>query len=112
MSRFPKSSHVIWHCQYHLIWTPKCRYRILKGNVGKEVYVQLRILCEQLKVEVVELNVQIDHVHLLVKIPPKLSVLDVMGHLKGRTAIRLFNKFPYLRKHKLWATTSGQGVTA
>ena len=102
MSRFTKSSHVIWHCQYHLIWTPKCRYRILKGNVGKEVYVQLRILCEQLKVEVVELNVQIDHVHLLVKIPPKLSVSDVMGHLKGRIAIRLFNKFPYLRKHKLW----------
>ncbi|WP_316675474.1 IS200/IS605 family transposase [uncultured Tolumonas sp.] len=102
MSRFEKASHVIWHCQYHIIWTPKCRFRILKDNVGKEVYRQIRILCDQLKIQIVELNVQIDHVHLLVKIPPRLSVSEVMGHLKGRTAIRLFNKFPYLRKHKLW----------
>ncbi|OOF60740.1 IS200/IS605 family transposase [Rodentibacter sp. Ppn85] len=102
MSRFKKSSHVIWHCQYHLVWTPKCRFRILKDKVGRVVYVHLRILCEQLKIEIVELNVQIEHIHLLVNIPPKISVSEVMGHLKGRTAIRLFNKFPYLRKHKLW----------
>lgn len=102
MSRFKKASHVLWHCQYHLVWTPKCRIRILKNTVGKEVYKQIRILSEQLEIEIVELNVQIDHVHLLVKIPPKLSVSEVMGHLKGRTAIRLFNKFPYLRKKKLW----------
>lgn len=107
MCRFTKSTHVIWHCQYHLIWTPKCRFRILKGNVGKEVYVQLGILCEQLKVEIVELNVQLEHVHLLVKIPPKLLVSEVMGHLKARTAIRLFNKFSYLRKHKLWGNHFG-----
>lgn len=50
----------------------------------------------------VELNVQIDHVHLLVKSPPRLSVSHVIGHLKGRTALRLFSKFPYLRKNKLW----------
>ncbi|CDH07254.1 transposase (fragment) [Xenorhabdus bovienii str. oregonense] len=49
-----------------------------------------------------ELNVQLDHVHFLVKIPPKLSVSQVLGHLKGRTTIRLFNKFSYLRKKKLW----------
>jgi putative transposase len=102
MSRFQRASHVVWHCQYHIVWTPKCRFRILKGNVGKEVYRQIWILSEQLKIQIVELNVQIDHVHLLVKIPPKLSVSEVMGHLKGRTAIRLFSKFPYLRKHKLW----------
>lgn len=102
MSRFEKASHVLWHCQYHIVWTPKCRFRILKNNVGKEVYRQIRILSEQLHIEIVELNVQLDHVHLLIKIPPKLSVSEVMGHLKGRTAIRLFNKFPYLRKHKLW----------
>jgi putative transposase len=66
------------------------------------VYRQIWILSEQLKIQIIELNVQLDHVHLLVKIPPKLSVSEVMGHLKGRTAIRLFSKFPYLRKHKLW----------
>lgn len=102
MSRFEKASHVLWHCQYHIVWTPKCRFRILKNNVGKEVYRQIRILSSQLHIEIVELNVQLDHVHLLVKIPPKLSVSEVMGHLKGRTTIRLFNKFPYLRKQKLW----------
>jgi len=102
MSRFEKASHVLWHCQYHIVRTPKCRFRILKNNVGKEVYRQIRILSSQLHIEIVELNVQLDHVHLLVKIPPKLSVSEVMGHLKGRTAIRLFSKFLYLRKHKLW----------
>ncbi|MDE9459729.1 IS200/IS605 family transposase [Xenorhabdus bovienii] len=102
MSRFKKASHVLWCCQYHIVWTPKYRFRILKNNVGKEVYKQIRISSEQLGIEIVELNVQIDHVHLLVKIPPKLSVSQVLGHLKGRTAIRLFNKFPYLRKKKLW----------
>ncbi|MCW7764520.1 IS200/IS605 family transposase [Photorhabdus luminescens] len=101
MSRFKKASHVLWCCQYHIVWTPKYRFRILKNNVGKEVYKQIRISSEQLGIEIVELNVQIDHVHLLVKIP-KLSVSQVLGHLKGRTAIRLFNKFPYLRKKKLW----------
>ncbi|WP_072065788.1 IS200/IS605 family transposase [Brenneria goodwinii] len=50
----------------------------------------------------VALNVQIDHVHLLVRISTKLSVSEIMGHLKGRTAIRLFSRFSYLRKHKLW----------
>ncbi|WP_139823988.1 IS200/IS605 family transposase, partial [Lonsdalea iberica] len=87
MSRFEKASHVLWHCQHHIVWTPKCRFRILKNNVGKEVYRQIRILSQQLHIEIVELNVQLDHVHLLVKIPPKLSVSEVMGHLKGRTAI-------------------------
>lgn len=102
MSRFQIVSHLLWHCQYHIVWSPKCRFRILKGNIGKEVQRQIWILSQQLKIQIVELNVQLDHVHLLVKIPPKLSVSEVIGHLKGRTAIRLFSKFPYLRKYKLW----------
>ncbi|HCL5324485.1 TPA: IS200/IS605 family transposase, partial [Salmonella enterica] len=57
---------------------------------------------EQPGIEVVELNVQIDHVHLLVKVPPRLSISHVIGHSKGKTALRLFSKFPYLRKSKLW----------
>lgn len=104
MSRFEKASHMLWHCQYYIVWTPKCLFRILKNNVEKEVYRQIRILSEQLHVEIVELNFQLDHMHLLIKFPPKLSVSEVMGQLKGRTAIRLFNKCSYLRKckHKLW----------
>ncbi|PTA92133.1 IS200/IS605 family transposase [Kluyvera sp. Nf5] len=102
MSRFQKASHALWCCQYHIVWTPKYRFRILRNNVGKEVYKQIRISSEQLGIEVVELNVQIDHVHLLVKVPPRLSISHVIGYLKGKTALRLFSKFPNLRKNKLW----------
>ena len=74
MSRFKKLSHTIWHCQYHVVWTPKYRYRVLDGRVKQEVGNCIRAFSEQKKCEVVELNVQIDHVHLIVSIPPKLSV--------------------------------------
>jgi putative transposase len=112
MSRFQKASHVLWCCQYHIVWTPKYRFRILRNNVGREVYKQIRISGEQLGIEVVELNVLVDHVHLLVKIPPRLSVSHVIGHLKGRTALRLFSKFPYLRKTNCGEIISGRVVTA
>ncbi|WPM84241.1 IS200/IS605 family transposase [Apirhabdus apintestini] len=93
-SRFQSASHLLWHCQYHIVWAPECRFGILKGNVGKEVYRQIGILSEQLKNQIIELNLRLEHVHLLMKIPPRLSaVSEVMGHLKGRTAIRLFSKF-------------------
>lgn len=62
----------------------------------------MMIFSQQLGCEVVELNVQADHVHLLVKVPPKLSVSGLMGILKGRTAIRLFSVFPFLKKRPYW----------
>ncbi|MCP4269375.1 MAG: IS200/IS605 family transposase [Candidatus Brocadiaceae bacterium] len=102
MSRFMKMSHSIWHCQYHIIWTPKYRFRILHGAVGKEVDKCIRLFSSRLGCEVVELNVVEDHVHLLVKIPPKLSISSFMGTVKGRTAIRVFKKFPNLKKKPYW----------
>ena len=98
MSRFEKLSHVIWHCQYHIVWVPKYRYRILTGAVANEVYRCIQIYCGRLGCEIVELNVQPDHVHLLVKVPPKRSISEVLGAVKGRTAIRIFKQFPNLRK--------------
>jgi len=74
MSRFSKLSHVIWHCQYHIVWVPKYRYRILTDKVAFEVSKSIRIYAERLGCELVELNVQPDHVHLLVKAPPKEEV--------------------------------------
>ena len=85
MSRFSKLSHVIWHCQYHIVWVPKYRYRILTDKVAFEVSKSIRIYAERLGCELVELNVQPDHVHLLVKIPPKVAVSKLMGTVKGRT---------------------------
>ncbi|EKO3440533.1 IS200/IS605 family transposase, partial [Vibrio fluvialis] len=83
-------------------WTPKYRLKILKGNIAKELYKSIYIYSHMKNCKVVELNVQIDHVHLVVRLPPSLSISGYMGFVKGRTAIRLFNKFPYLRKKKLW----------
>lgn len=102
MSRFKKLSHVIWHCQYHIVWVPKYRYRVLKGPVADEVFNCIQVFCGQLSCEVVEVNIQADHVHLLVKIPPKVSISEFMGTVKGRTAIRVFKKFPYLKERPYW----------
>ncbi len=63
MSRFRKLSHVVWHCQYHIVWVPKYRYRVLKDRVGFEISKTIRVFAESLGCEIVELNVQEDHVH-------------------------------------------------
>ena len=102
MSRYEKASHVYWRCQYHIVWTPKYRFRILKNKLGRDVYRSIQVYCEQLDCIVEELNVQVDHVHLVVKVPPKLSISKLMGALKGKIALKMFSKYSYLRKNKLW----------
>ena len=102
MSRFRKLSQTIWHCQYHIIWVPKYRFRILKGNVAREVENCTRAFSEQQGCEVIELNVQIDHVHLIAMVPPKVSVSNFVGTIIGRTAIRVFNKFRKLKERPYW----------
>ena len=102
MSRFRKLSHVVWHCQYHIVWVPKYGYRILRDRVGFEVSKTIRILSERLGCEVVELNVQLDHVHLLVLVPPKVSISQLMGTIKGKSAIQVFKQFPELKIKPYW----------
>lgn len=102
MSRFRKLSHALWHCQYHLVWTPKYRFRILEGVVAQEVHSCIQIFCDQLGCEVVELNVQRDHIHLILMVPPKVSISVLMGTVKGRSAIRVFQKFPQLKQKPYW----------
>ena len=102
MSRFRKLSHTIWHCQYHIVWVPKYRFRILTGLVAQEVERCIRAFSERLGAEIVELNVQHDHVHLLAMVPPKTSISEFMGTIKGRTAIRVFNKFRNLKSRPYW----------
>jgi putative transposase len=102
MSRFRKLSHSIWHCQYHIVWVPKYRFRVLTGPVAGEVARCIRAFSEQKGAEIIELNVQIDHVHLLVLVPPKISISSFVGILKGRTAIRIFNKFRNLKQKPYW----------
>lgn len=102
MSRFYKLSHTIWHCQYHIVWTPKYRYKVLKDEIKTEVETSIRCFSEQLECVITELNVQIDHVHLLVMVPPKVSISSYVGTIKGKTAIRLFSKYPKLRVKPYW----------
>ncbi len=102
MSRFNKLSHTIWHCQYHIVWIPKYRYKVLTGAIGKEADYCIRAFTEQQHSEVVELNVQVDHVHLMVNIPPKISVSAFMGTVKGRSAIRILSRFRKLRTKPYW----------
>ena len=91
MSRFQKLSQTIWHCQYHIIWVPKYRYRILTGEIAAEVGNCIRAFSQQKGCSIIELNVQMDHVHLLTMVPPKVSISELMGTLKGRTAINSKN---------------------
>jgi len=101
-SRFKKQSHVLWHCQYHLIWVPKYRFRVLSGAVKNEVELTIKLYSSKLGCEIVELNVQIDHIHLLLKVPPRVSISTLMGTIKGKAAIRVFSKFPVLKEKPYW----------
>ncbi len=102
MSRFRKLSHSIWHCQYHIVWVPKYRYRILVGKVGESVEGAIQAICGYAGCEVMEVNVQRDHVHLVLMIPPKVAVSELMGRLKGQTSMRMFHEFRELRKKPYW----------
>ena len=97
--RFKKLSHTIYECKYHVVFCPKYRYRILKDDIAESVRQQIYRLCQQKdKVEVLELNVQLDHVHLVLSLPPKYAVSDFMGYLKGKLAMRLFQRYERLGK--------------
>ena len=102
MTKWKKQSHVVYQCSYHIVWCPKYRFRILKGQVGNYIENRIRELCEWKKVEILELNVREDHVHMVVVIPPRLSVSNLRGTVKGKTAISLFKSMPDLKKKPYW----------
>ena len=102
MSRFKRLSHVIWCCEYHIVWVPKYRYRVLQGGVKREVEKTLHVYSGRLGCEIVELNIQPNHVHLLIKVPPKRSISELMGILKGKAAIQVFRQFPKLKGRPYW----------
>ena len=98
-SRFKKLSHTLYECKYHIVMCPKYRHRIFTDEIAEYTKQQLYSLCRQKDlVEVLELNVMADHIHLVVSIPPKYSVSAIMGYLKGKLSIRLFQKYERLGK--------------
>lgn len=102
MSKYKKQSHVVYKCDYHIVWVPKYRFRVLTGEIGKIVDHDIRMLSEWLGCEVIELNVRIDHVHVVVSIPPKISVSTYLGTIKGKIAIKMFKSYPTLKKKPYW----------
>ena len=113
MESYKQLSHTTYLCNYHVIFCPKYRFQILRGKVGSKTRDWIRRICEWKGVEILEGNVSHDHVHLLLSIPPKYSVSEVVGTIKGRVAIRMFKEFPALRK-KYWGRqfwTTGYFVT-
>ena len=97
--QFKRLAHSLYECKYHVVFCPKYRYQILQAEVAEYVYQQFYQLCGQKEgVKVLEVNVQADHVHAVLSIPPKYAVSQVMGFLKGKLALRLFDRFPQLRK--------------
>ena len=98
MKLLQKLAHAVWDCKYHIVWCPKYRFRILKGEVARSVIEIIQQLCEWKRLEVLEKNVQLDHVHLVLSIPPKYSIAEVVGFLKGKSAIKMFDRHIYLKK--------------
>ena len=91
-------SHTKWDCTYHIVFIPKYRRKVMYGELRKDVREIIIKLCEYKGVAIVEGSVCIDHVHLCVKIPPKLSVSEFMGYLKGKSALMLFDRHPDFRQ--------------
>jgi putative transposase len=97
-------SHSLWLCTYHIVFCPKYRFKILTGKTEVIVRNELYRLCGQKnQIYVEEINIQEDHVHMILSLPPKYSVSDIMGYLKGKTAIKLLNTVPSLRK-RYWGS--------
>ena len=99
-------SHTSWNCKYHIVFAPKYRRRIIYGKLRGDIGKILRQLCLRKNVEILEANACIDHIHMLVSIPPKLSVAEFMGYLKGKSSLIIFERHAQLKyrygNRKFW----------
>ena len=86
-------SHTTWNCKYHIVFAPKYRRQIIYGKIKAEIGKILRTLCDRKGVEIIEAEACPDHIHMLVSIPPKYSVSEFMGYLKGKSSLMIFDKF-------------------
>lgn len=108
--QFKKLAHSLYECKYHIVFCPKYRYKIMQPEVAAYVQQESYRLCQQKEGiassgHPLEVNVQVDHIHLVLSIPPKYEVSKVIGYLKGKLALRTFDRFPHLRK-RYWGQHS------
>ena len=90
-------AHTTWNCKYHIVFAPKYRRQIIYGKYKASIGQILRLLCERKGVEIHEAEACPDHIHMLVSIPPKLSISSFMGYLKGKSTLMLYDRYPELQ---------------
>ena len=99
-------AHTKWNCNYHIVFAPKYRRQVIYGKLKKDIGKILRDLCARKGVEIIEAELCNDHVHMLVKIPPKMSISSFMGYLKGKSTLMIFERHANLkykyRQRKFW----------
>ena len=99
MSNYSESSHTVWECKYHIVFIPKCRRKTLYGQIRKELQTAFHRLAHQKEGRIESGFLMPDHVHMMVSIPPKHSVAQIVGFLKGKTAIHVARRFGNVRKN-------------
>ena len=90
-------SHSKWNCKYHIVFAPKYRRQVIYSKIKADIGQILRKLCEIKKVEILEANACPDHIHMLLKIPPNLSIAQFMGYLKGKSSLMIFDRHANLK---------------
>ena len=90
-------AHTQWNCKYHIVFAPKYRRQVIYGKIKSDIGIMLRKLCEYKGVEILEAEACKDHIHMLVSIPPKYSVSQIMGYLKGKSSLMIFEKYANMK---------------
>lgn len=107
LKQYKRQSHAVYDCRYHVVWVTKYRFRIIDTEVETALKWIIKEVCDWRGVDILEGAVRPEHIHLYLQIPPKYSVADIMKWIKGKSAERLFRKFPKLKKQywgqHLWA---------
>ena len=90
-------AHTKWNCKYHIVFAPKYRRKVIYGKIKEDIGRMLRQLCEYKDIEIIEAEACPDHIHMLISVPPKYSIAQIMGYLKGKSSLMIFEKYANLK---------------
>ena len=90
-------SHTKYNCKYHIVFAQKYRRQIIYGKIKKDIGIMIRKLCQYKGVEIIEAEACPDHIHMLISVPPKYSIAQIMGYLKGKSTLMIFEKYANLK---------------
>ena len=90
-------AHTKWNCKYHIVFAPKYRRQVIYGKIKADIGKMLRKLCEYKQIEILEAEACKDHIHMLISVPPKYSISQIMGYLKGKSSLMIFEEYANLK---------------